>query len=265
MTGSPFSATVSRQPIETPRFGLNIATGAEAVDAAIACAVREKGFTFYTLNLDHVAKLRRNAAFRDAYRRADYVCADGWPIVWFANRAAGRQVYERVAGADMIEPLMQTAAQRGLPVYLIGPSQKAQVAAISALLRRIPGLIVAGAEAPEINLEASDFDPLAMAARLRAGGARLCLVALGAPKQELFAAKLAAHCPTVGFLCVGAALDFIAGSARRAPPWMRRGGLEWLWRLAAEPRRLAPRYVASAYALLLLALGVEIVPAGERR
>ena len=104
-----------------------------------------------------------------------------------------------------------------------------------------------------------------MAARIRASGARLCLVALGAPKQELLADALAAHCPSVGFLCIGAALGFIAGHPRRAPLWMRRSGLEWLWRLAAEPHRLAARYAACAYAFVLLGIGVEVFPAEERR
>jgi exopolysaccharide biosynthesis WecB/TagA/CpsF family protein len=104
-----------------------------------------------------------------------------------------------------------------------------------------------------------------MAERVRASGARLCLVALGAPKQELLADALAPHCPSVGFLCVGAALNFVGGHSRRAPLWMRRIGLEWLWRLGAEPYRLAARYAACAYVFLLLGFGVDVVPAEERR
>jgi exopolysaccharide biosynthesis WecB/TagA/CpsF family protein len=246
-------------------FGLNVASIPQAVDLAIDYAAQGKGFTFHTLNLDHAAKLRGSAAFRDSYRRATFVSADGWPIAWLANRAAGRHVFERAAGADLIEPLLQAAAERGLPVYVIGPGPRAQADAIAELKRRAPTLVIAGAETPRVAVGDVKFDRLAMAARIRASGARLCLVALGAPKQELLADALFAHCPSVGFLCIGAALNFIAGHARRAPSWMRRSGLEWLWRLAAEPHRLAARYAAGAYAFLLLWIGGEVFPAEERR
>ena len=122
MSGSAIPATIAGGPSDVAGLALNVATIAEAVDRAIASAARGKGFTFHTLNLDHVAKLRRSAAFRAAYRRATFICADGWPIVWFANRAAGRRVYQRAPGADMVEPLLRAAAERQLSVYLIGPS-----------------------------------------------------------------------------------------------------------------------------------------------
>ena len=265
MSGSAIPAAIAGGSGDVSGFALNVATVADAVDLAIASAARGKGFTFHTLNLDHVVKLRRSAAFRAAYRRATFICADGWPIVWFANRAAGRRIYQRAPGADLVEPLLKAAADRSLPVYLIGPGPTAQAAAIATLTQSAPDLLIAGAETPEVGLGDLKFERLTMAARVRDSGASLCLVALGAPKQELLADALAAHCPTVGFLCVGAALDFIAGTARRAPGWMQANGLEWLWRLAIEPRRLAGRYLASAYALLLLALGVEVVPIEERQ
>ena len=246
-------------------IGLNVASIPQAVDLAIDYAAQGKGFTFHTLNLDHVAKLRSSGAFRSAYRRATFVCADGWPIAWLANRAAGRRLFERAAGADLIEPLLQAAAERGLSVYLVGPGPRAQAAAVAELKRSAPGLVIAGAETPHVGLGDLEFERLAMAERIRASGANLCLVALGAPKQELLADALAPHCPSVGFLCIGAALNFIGGHTRRAPPWMRRGGLEWLWRLGTEPYRLGARYAACAYVFLLLGIGLDVVPAEERR
>ncbi len=266
MSGSFLHAAVApHRRTKVAGFGLNVASIRQAIDLAIDSAARGKGFTFHTLNLDHVAKLRGGAAFRNAYRRATFVCADGWPIVWLANRAAGRRVFERAAGADLIEPLLQAAAEHGLSVYLIGPGPDAQAAAVAELKRSAPDLVIAGAETPQIGLGDFAFERLAMAERVRASGARLCLVALGAPKQELLADALAPHCPSVGFLCVGAALDFIGGHARRAPRWMRRSGLEWLWRLGAEPHRLAARYITCAYVFLLLGIGLDVVPAEELR
>ena len=266
MSGSVLHAAIAPQRrAKVAGFALNIASIPQAVDLAIDHAARGKGFTFHTLNLDHVAKLRSNAAFRSAYRRATFVCADGWPIAWLANRAAGRRAFERTAGADLIEPLLQAAAERGLSVYLIGPGPRAQSAAVAELRRSAPGLVIAGAETPRVGMGDIAFERLAMAERIRASGANLCLLALGAPKQELLADALAPHCPSVGFLCVGAALNFIGGYTRRAPRWMRRSGLEWLWRLGAEPHRLAFRYAACAYVFMLLGIGADVVPAEERR
>lgn len=266
MSGSVLHAAIAPQRrTKVAGFGLNVASIPQAVDLAIDHAAQGKGFTFHTLNLDHVAKLRGSAAFRNAYGRATFVCADGWPIAWLANRAAGRRLFERAAGADLIEPPLQAAAERGLSVYLIGPEPRAQAAAIAELKRRAPGLVIAGAETPRIGLGDVKFERLAMAERIRASGAHLCLAALGALKQELLTDALAPHCPSVGFVCVGASLDFIAGHSRRAPLWMRRSGVEWLWRLGAEPYRLAARYAACAYVFLLLGIGVDVVPAEERR
>jgi exopolysaccharide biosynthesis WecB/TagA/CpsF family protein len=266
MSGSVLHAAIApHRRTEVAGFGLNVVSIAQAVDLAIDYASRGKGFTFHTLNLDHVVKLRNRAAFRSAYSRATFVCADGWPIAWLANRAAGRRLFERAAGADLIEPLLQAAAKRGLSVYLIGPGSSAQAAAIAELKRSAPDLAIAGAETPNIELGDVEFERLAMAERVRASGAHLCLLALGAPKQELLADALAPHCPSVGFLCIGAALDFVGGHIRRAPMWMRRSGLEWLWRLGVEPCRLTVRYAVCAYVFLLLGLGVDVIPAEDRR
>jgi UDP-N-acetyl-D-mannosaminuronic acid transferase (WecB/TagA/CpsF family) len=107
MSGSVLQAAIAPQRrTKVAGFGLNVASSPHAVDLAIDYAAQGKGFTFHTLNLDHVAKLRGSAAFRNSYQRATFVCADGWPIAWLANRAAG---------ADLVEPLLQAAAERGCP------------------------------------------------------------------------------------------------------------------------------------------------------
>ena len=92
---------------------------------------------------------------------------------------------------------------------------------------------MAGAETPRLPQTLNPAALDALAQRINASGARLCFLSLGAPKQEVLADALASRCPAVGFLCVGAALDFISGDVRRAPLWMRRGKLEWFWRLAS--------------------------------
>jgi len=226
------------------RVHINLASMAQAVERLASDAERKKGFTLFTLNLDHLVKLRFDEAFRRAYRRASYVSADGWPVVSLA-RARGVEL-ERTTGADMVKPLCAEAARRKLPVYLFGSSEQSLRQAADHLLKLYPELIIAGSEAPPYGFEPLSAAADEAAARVSASGARLCFVALGAPKQELFADRAFEKHPDIGFLCIGAALDFLAGHQQRAPEIMRRTGTEWLYRLAVNPRRLFGRYVGSA-------------------
>jgi exopolysaccharide biosynthesis WecB/TagA/CpsF family protein len=202
--------------------------------------------------------LRLNPAFRAVYQRAPLVSADGWPIAWLANRQGSR--FERTCGSDLVDPVCQTASRRGISVYFIGPEGRAQAAAIAVLRQRHPDLIIAGAESPRVSQTPSSDDTESLAARVRASGARLCFVSLGAPKQELLADALAQRCQSVGFMCVGAALDFISGQSRRSPRWLQRAHLEWSWRLFTNPRRLTARYFISACVFLLLVLRQKAAP-----
>ncbi|MBU2958949.1 WecB/TagA/CpsF family glycosyltransferase [Paracoccus sp. 1_MG-2023] len=206
-----------------------------------------RGFSLATMNLDHLVKLRENRAFLDAYRAHSHVTADGNPIVWL-SRLAGRPV-DLVPGSDLIGPVTRLAAEAGTPVALFGATAEALAAAEVALCRDAPGLRVVARIAPPMG-----FDPTGPAAdaaieEIGASGARLCLLALGAPKQEIFAAHASARLPQTGFMSIGAGLDFLAGTQTRAPAWVRRMAGEWLWRLAGSPRRMAGRY-ARCFAIL---------------
>ncbi|WP_090114759.1 WecB/TagA/CpsF family glycosyltransferase [Limimaricola pyoseonensis] len=234
------------------RIGVNM-PDRQALLAEVGARLRERrGFALATLNLDHLAKLRRDAAFRAAYAAQDLVCADGNPVVWL-SRLAGRPV-ELLPGSDLVLPLVREAAAAGRPVALFGSRAEALERAADVLERAVPGLKVAARIAPPMG-----FAPEGPAARvaldtLAASGAGLVLVALGAPRQERFAALGRARHPQLGFASVGAGLDFLAGTQRRAPLWVRRMALEWLWRAAAEPGRLAGRYARCAAVLPGLAL-----------
>ncbi|MBN8552371.1 MAG: WecB/TagA/CpsF family glycosyltransferase [Caulobacterales bacterium] len=243
---------------------INLPTPSSAVTTAIDRSERGEGFSLFTLNLDHLVKLRASAAFRRAYASAGLVSADGAPIVWLARRQASG--VERTTGADLVEPLMAEAARRGVSVYVVGPGPDAQGRALSILVGSYPGLRIAGAETPMVpgddNGLADEFDIAGLAARINASDARLCLLCLGAPKQELLADALRQRCPSVGFLGVGASLDFIAGEVSRAPRWMQVSGLEWSWRLFSQPKRLGLRYARCA--LLFAELATRAVIQGRQ-
>ena len=210
------------------------------------------GFTLATLNLDHLVKLRDDEAFRSAYKRMTLVSADGAPVVKLGRRRTPG--LERVAGADIIGPICKAAAQDGVRIYFFGSSPDKLQASSQILQAEHPGLIICGLEAPPQGFDISSPAALECGARIAASGAQLCFICLGAPKQEMFADRLASLHPTIGFLCVGAALDFIAGSPKRAPLVLQRWGLEWTWRLFKEPRRLGWRYAQCAALFMQLSL-----------
>ncbi len=250
----------SSKVISTAR--VNVFSPGAALDMTFDCLAAGRSFVLFTLNLDHIAKLRRDAEFRRCYETADLVSADGWPVVWLYRRN-GFEI-ERTTGADMVAPMCDRAAAEGLAVYFVGPMPDVQARALGVLMGRCPDLQIAGAEAPIISLpDHGQAD--GVAARIRESGARLCFIALGAPKQEILAEALRARCPGVGFVCVGAALDFIAGASRRAPQWVQKAGLEWAWRLLSDPRNLFARYVECAYVFALLATRRQYLDAEPSR
>lgn len=206
-----------------------------------------RGFSVATLNLDHVVKLRRDEAFREAYARHTHVTADGNPIVWL-SRLAGQDV-ALVPGSELINPLAALAARQNVPVALYGADDVSLSKAAAALKENYPALEVAFVRSPAMG-----FDPAGETAKsdmddLAASGARLCFIALGAPKQERLAAWAQELHPQIGFVSIGAGLNFISGSETRAPKWVRALAAEWLWRMLSDPRRLAGRYASCLLAL----------------
>ena len=241
-------------------WGINLSTLDDAVAAVCSAAKRRESFALFTLNLDHLVKLRSDAAFRAAYGEADFVTADGAPVAAFARRQ-GNDI-ERTTGADLVEPLCDAAAGRDLPVYLFGTTQTVLRAAQAHLSARTAGrLTIAGMDSPPLSFDPEGADADRAIDRIAASGARICFVALGAPRQELFAARARERGIKVGFICIGAALDFLAGAQHRAPVLMQDWKLEWLWRLATNPRRLGARYALCAL-LLFEMLFLKPVAAG---
>jgi len=220
--------------------------------AALLAEVRRRmrateGFALATLNLDHLVKLARDPAFREIYAKQDLVCADGNPIVWL-SRLAGKPV-SLVPGSDMVIPLASLAARESAPVALFGSTAETLDLAGEALRQRVPGLQVAAKYAPPMGFDPTGPEARRMLLDIAASGARLTFIALGAPKQEAFAAFGREVTPHMGFASIGAGLDFLAGRQQRAPEWVRAIAMEWAWRMLSNPRRLAKRYLDCALIL----------------
>ncbi|HKK97515.1 MAG TPA: WecB/TagA/CpsF family glycosyltransferase [Marivita sp.] len=208
---------------------------------------RGDGFSLATVNLDHLVKLRANDQFRDAYAAQDLVVADGYPIVWMSKIAA--QPVELIPGSDAILPLVRIAAAHGKSIALVGSTDAALAAAKAYLTREVPGTNVVATIAPPMGFDPTGASADTVLSALDAAKADIAFLALGAPKQERFAAYGRTRLPTVGFVSIGAGLDFFAGTQVRAPKWVRAIAMEWLWRAASQPFRLIPRY-AKCFAIL---------------
>lgn len=221
-------------------IAVNIATR-HALEAEVTDRFASgRGFAMATLNLDHLVKLAVDPGFRAAYQKQDFVVADGNPIVWLARLA--RQPVSLLPGSDLVIPLAMWAAAAGQTVALVGSTEDSLRRAAEALKQAVPGLGVASTIAPPFGFDPEGLGADTILAEVAQSGAALCFIALGAPKQELFAARGRAVAPGVGFASIGAGLDFLSGSQVRAPLWVRKLALEWLWRLLSQPRRMFLRY-----------------------
>ncbi|MEM8793329.1 MAG: WecB/TagA/CpsF family glycosyltransferase [Pseudomonadota bacterium] len=242
MTSRPFQI-----PAHDRDISINIARWDELIRAVNDRLEQRRGFAIVTANLDHIVKLRSDPAFQEAYLRHDLRVADGNPVVWLSKLA--RRPVELIPGADMIRPLTSLAAERDVPVALIGTTDAALSAAADRLRAENPGLRVACTISPPMGFEPEGDAARAYIDEIAVSGARLVFIALGAPKQERLAAFALDHSAGLGFVSIGAGLDFIAGHQKRAPAWVRRLTLEWFWRFCTNPGRLAKRYLLCAIIL----------------
>jgi exopolysaccharide biosynthesis WecB/TagA/CpsF family protein len=232
-------------------MSVNITSFAAALETISTRLSAGHGFNFFTLNLDHLVKLKADPRFQEAYRNAVLISADGWPIVWLLRHYG--HAAQRVTGADLVEPLCARASHDGISAYFVGPDRQPLASALKVLRKRYPNLIISGAESPVLAYDFSNEIVDELADRINNSGAQLCFLSLGAPKQEVLADALRRKCPHVGFLCVGAALDFISGHVTRAPRLIQYLRGEWLWRMMTDPARLAPRYMRCLTLLLEIA------------
>lgn len=206
-----------------------------------------EGFALGTINLDHLVKMSDSADFARIYASQDLLVADGNPIVAL-SRLAGKPV-DLVPGSDLVLPLGRLAAEESVPVALVGSTQEALDDAMTVLEREAPGIRVVVRIAPSSRFDPDGGEADDILRRLAEADVRLCFLALGAPKQETLAVRGRALAPRVGFASIGAGLDFLGGHQRRAPVWVQRLAMEWLWRAVNSPRRLIPRY-ARSFAIL---------------
>lgn len=201
-----------------------------------------RGGCVFTPNVDHVVLAQDSSEFREAYSAANLCLADGMPIVW-SSRVLGKPLPEKVSGSDLALPLLRRAAALGWRTYFVGGQPGVPGEAARRVRMDMPDLQIVGTDSPFVNAATPDPAGDAAVDQIRAARPDLLVVAFGAPKQELWIHRNMERLrPTVA-VALGGTLDFLAGRTRRAPKWLSDRGVEWLWRLAHDPRRLWRRYL----------------------
>ena len=213
----------------------------EAMERIVALVARGNGGAIFTPNVDHVVKAETHPDFRRAYEHADLCLADGAWIVW-ASRLLGSRLPAKVSGSDLIVPLARCAGQHRWRLYIVGGAPGVAEEAGARMATEFDVAFV-GCDAPSVEMDGSMSASEETLGRLRAARPDIVLVALGAPKQELWIDRYAEHLSPAVAIGIGGSVDFFVGRVRRAPPWVSRAGLEWLYRLVREPRRMWRRYL----------------------
>jgi exopolysaccharide biosynthesis WecB/TagA/CpsF family protein len=187
-----------------------------------------------------IVESSHNEKLKAKVNRFDAVGPDGHPVRWALNHLHGLNLSDRVYGPELMLRICRQAALKSLPIYLYGSTPQVMELLQQQLEVRFPGLRIVGAESPPFRPLTPEEDA-AVVERINGSGARIVFIGLGCPKQDHFAADHAAAIHGVQ-VCVGAAFEFHAGTKPMAPQWLQRHGLEWLYRLFCEPRRLWRRY-----------------------
>jgi len=205
-----------------------------------------------TPNVDHIVRLEKDKEFQKAYKNADLILTDGKPLIWI-SKLYGTPIKEKISGSDLFPRLCALAAKRGYKMFFLGAAEGVAARAAKKLQKRFNGLNVVGTYSPPMGFE-NDADEMEKIKRIiKDADPHILIVGLGSPKQEMF---IMHHKDELGVpvsLGLGASLDFEAGNIKRAPKWMADHGLEWLYRISQDPKRLAKRYLVDDRKILGLA------------
>lgn len=245
-----------------PVLGVNVdaVERHEAASRIVEAAVAGQPLGVSALAVHGVMEAVADPALQYRLNDIEMVLADGQPVRWALRWLHGVRLEDRVCGPDLMADLCAAAAAGGLPVFFYGSTEATLHRLEAALVEAYPGLTIAGSQ-PSRFRPSTAAEQESDIAHIRASGAKITFVGLGCPRQEIWTYETRRQL-SMPVLAVGAAFDFHAGLQQRAPLWMQKRGLEWLYRLRQEPRRLWRRYVMLNPAFLAL-LALEVL--GVRR
>lgn len=222
----------------------------ERIDELI---LENKNSYVVTPNVDHIVQLERGGPLTKVYKNADLILTDGKPLIWI-SKWYGTPIKEKISGSDLFPHLCSLAAKNGYRMYFLGAAEGVAAKAAENLEKRFPGLQVVGTYSPPFGFEKDETEMEKIKTQIKDVHPHILIVGLGCPKQELFILNHKEELGVPLSLGLGASLDFEAGNIKRAPKWMANHGLEWVYRIFQDPKRLAKRYLVDDRKILGLAI-----------
>lgn len=194
-----------------------------------------------TPNLDHIVTLESDPEFAKVYANADLILADGKPLIWI-SKLLNRPIKEKISGSDFFPCMCEMCAKKGYSLFILGAANGVAEVAAQNLRKKYQGLKIVGTYSPPFGFEKNENELKLIETLISESKPTILTVSLGSPKGEKFIYKhLKEYGVSLG-ISIGATIDFEAGNVKRAPRWMANHGLEWLFRITQDPKRLAKRY-----------------------
>lgn len=218
-------------------------------------AVEDKSKNKYmlTVNVDHIVKMQHDREFYKIYKEADYITADGVPILW-AAKLFGNPIKEKISGSDILPKILPLAEEKQYRIFFMGAAEGVVQKAAEEIKTQYKNINIVGTYSPSYGFEKNEEEIAKIISMIKDANTDILFLGVGAPKQEKWIAKYKdVYCAPLS-IGVGATFDFIAGNVKRAPKWMQKIGLEWFWRFLQEPKRLFRRYFIEDSAFLKLVL-----------
>lgn len=206
-----------------------------------------------TPNVDHIVQLESDKELQDVYRNASLILTDGKPLVWI-SKWYGTPIKEKISGSDLFPKICKLAARKGYKMFFLGAAEGVADEAAKNLKKRYKNLEVVGTYSPPYGFEHDSNELKKIHDMITDAKPHILIVGLGCPKQEKF---MYHHCRELNVpisFGLGASFDFEAGRIKRAPKWMADHGLEWLFRITQDPKRLIKRYLIDDRKIISLAI-----------
>lgn len=213
----------------------------ESIDKIDELIKNKKPSYIVTPNVDHIVKLEKDEEFKAVYKNADLILTDGMPLIWI-SKLLKTPIKEKVSGSDVFPKVCELADKKNYKIFLLGAAEGVGLRAAKNLRVKYPNIDIVGVVSPSYGFEKNDDEIEDIISDINKVNPDILVVGLGAPKQEKFLYKYKEKLNVPVSLAIGASIDFEAGNIKRAPKWMQRNGLEWLYRFLKEPTRMFKRY-----------------------
>lgn len=214
----------------------------ETIDEIDKLIKKDKNAYVVTPNIDHIVKLETDKELQEVYKDADLILTDGKPLIWI-SKFYKTPIKEKISGSDLFPLLCEMAAEKGYNMFFLGAGEGVANKAAQNLTNKFPKLNIVGTYSPPFGFEKDKKEIEKIINMVNKANTQILIVGLGCPKQEKFIHKYRKELNVPISLGLGASLDFEAGNIKRAPKWMSDNGLEWLYRLSKEPKRMFKRYI----------------------